>query len=98
MRKKHLAMWMVIGLIMGMAGCTTYYQVSDPATGRNYYTTKVKKHSGTGAATFEDARTKSTVTIPSSAVKEISEEEFQAGVHASTMAPAETPAQPAAPR
>ena len=84
-------MWMVFGLIMGMAGCTTYYKVSDPATGHTYYTTKVKKHSSSGAATFEDARTKSTVTIPSSAVKEVSEEEFQAGVH-------EAPAQPAAPK
>ena len=82
MRKKHLAMWMVFGLIMGMAGCTTYYKVSDPATGHTYYTTKVKERSRTGAVTFEDAQTKSTVTIPSSAVKEISEEEFQAGVTA----------------
>ncbi len=96
--RKHLAMWMVFGLIMGMAGCTSYYKVSDPTTGNTYYTTKVKEHGGTGAVTFEDARTKSTVTIPSSAVKELSEEEFQAGVHASTMAPAEAPAQPAAPR
>ena len=98
MRKKHLAIWTVFGFTIGLAGCTTYYKVSDPSTGHNYYSTKVKKQSGSGAIKFEDERTKSTVTLQSSEVKEISEEEFQAGVHASTMAPAETPAQPAAPR
>jgi hypothetical protein len=95
--RKHLAMWMVFGLIMGMAGCTTYYKVSDPSSGNTYYTKKVKERVG-GAIKFEDEKTKNTVTLQSSEVKEISEEEFEAGLIAQLYPQSQAPAQQGAPR
>jgi hypothetical protein len=97
MRKKHLAMWMVLGLVTGLAGCTTYYKVSDPASGHTYYTTKVKERVG-GAIKFEDEKTKNTVTLQSSEVKEISEEEFEAGLIAQLYPQSQAPAQQGAPK
>jgi hypothetical protein len=55
------------------------YKVSDPATGKEYYTTKVKERKG-GAIKFEDEKTGSHVTTQSSVVKEISEEEYREAV------------------
>ncbi len=92
MRKKHIAMWTMFGFVIGLAGCTTYYKVSDPASGHAYYTTKVKDRGATGAIKFEDEKTKSTVTLQSSEVKEISEEEFQAGLKAQLKGQAPAPA------
>ena len=80
MTKKHRSIWMVCGLMIAMAGCTTYYRVSDPASGKTYYTTKVKDAGGTGAVKFEDEKSGGTITLQSSEVKEISHDEFQAGL------------------
>jgi hypothetical protein len=88
-------MWMVFGLIMGIAGCTTYYKVSDPASGHSYYTKKVKERGGSGAIKFEDEKTKSTVTLQSSEIKEISKDEFEAGVTAQLTGKAPAPAKAA---
>jgi hypothetical protein len=66
-------------LVAALAGCTTYYKVSDPGTGQEYYTTKVKEQKG-GAIKFEDEKTGSHVTMQSSVVKEIPEEEYRAAV------------------
>ena len=101
MKRTHIAMWTMVGLIMSMTGCTNYYKVSDPGSGHTYYTSKVKDGGRTGAIKFEDAKLKSTVTLQSSEVKEISEEEFEAGVKGqapAVAAPVEAPAQPAAPK
>lgn len=95
MIKKHRAMWMVFGLILSMAGCTTYYKVSDPSSGHTYYTTKVKERGGSGAIKFVDEKSKSTVTLQASEVKEISEEEFEAGVKAQLKGQAPAPAKAA---
>jgi hypothetical protein len=66
-------------LVAALTGCTTYYKVSDPGTGHEYYTTKVKKERG-GAIKFDDEKTGSHVTMQSSVVKEISEDEYRAAV------------------
>ena len=98
MRNKHIAIWTMFGFVIGLAGCTTYYKVSDPSSGHAYYTTKVKERGSSGAIKFEDEKTKSTVTLQASEVKEISEEEFQAGLkaQAKSQAPAPAMAAPAA--
>lgn len=64
------------------AGCTTYYRVTDPASGKSYYTTEVKEAGKSGAVKVTDAKTGSKVTLQSSEVKEISEEEYKAGLAA----------------
>ncbi len=66
-------------MVAALAGCTTYYKVTDPASGHEYYTTKVKERSG-GTIKFEDEKTGSHVTLQSSQVKEIPEEEYRAAV------------------
>lgn len=66
-------------MVATLAGCTTYYKVSDPGTGQTYYTTKVKEQKG-GAVKFDDEKTGSHVTMQSSVVKEIPEEEYREAV------------------
>ena len=81
MRKHLITALMLGGLIMLVAGCTNYYRVTDPTTGKAYYTTKVDAGKG-GAVKIKDEKTGSTVTLQSSEVKEISKDEYQAGMMA----------------
>ena len=74
---KRFAGISVLGLAL-LAGCTSYYKVTDPHTGRTYYTTELKK-SGSGSSTLKDARTGNTVTVQNSEVQQIKKEEFEAG-------------------
>jgi hypothetical protein len=69
-------------LALSISGCTSYYRVTDPASGKNYYTTEVKETGRSGAVKVKDAKTGSMVTLQSSEVKEISEEEYKAGLAA----------------
>ncbi len=80
MKNIDIAIWTLCGLMVTTGGCTTYYKVTDPASGQNYYTTKVKDKGATGAIKFEDEKTGSTVTLQSSQVKEISEEEYSSAL------------------
>jgi hypothetical protein len=73
---------MACGLIILVAGCSSYYRVTDPASGKTYYTTKVSDAGRAGAVKIKDEKTGSMVTLQSSEVKEISEEEYEAGLKA----------------
>jgi len=59
-----------------VAACATYYKVTDPASGKNFYTTKVNK-SLSGTVSFKDAVTGSEVTLQSSEVLKIPSKEFE---------------------
>jgi hypothetical protein len=61
---------MACGLLICVAGCERYYRVSEPAGGREYFTTKVDEQ-GSGAIKFDDIRTGGRITLQSSEVKEI---------------------------
>jgi hypothetical protein len=88
MMKTYLIVSLVLsGLIITVAGCSSHYRVTDPASGRTYYTTKVNDAGRAGAVKIKDDRTGSTVTLQSSEVKEISEEEYEAGLKAEPHAP-----------
>src|SRR4051812_20804920 len=64
---------------MGALGCgTTYYRVTDPTTGRDFYTTVVEKQRG-GSVRLRDAGTGRTVTLQNSEVHEVKKEEFDSG-------------------
>jgi len=65
----------LLAIVLATAGCTTYYRVTDPASGRMYYTDDIK-HSGS-AVMFRDAKSGSDVTLQASEVKEISSEDFK---------------------
>jgi len=60
-----------------LSGCTSHYKVKDTQSGNVYYTTEVDR-SGSGSVKFTDANTGSEVTLQSSEVLEINEEEYKA--------------------
>ena len=78
---------MIFALIIAVAGCSSYYRVTDPASGKTYYTKKVNEAGKAGAVKIKDEKTGSTVTLQSSEVKEISEDEYEAGLKAAAPAP-----------
>jgi len=88
MMKRDLIVGVIVcGLIAGVVGCSSHYRVTDPASGKTYYTTKINDAGRAGAVKINDDRTGSTVTLQSSEVKEISEEEYEAGLKAQPPAP-----------
>jgi hypothetical protein len=72
------------GLLSGCGG--DYYRVNDPAGDRLYYTTDIDR-TKTGAITFKDKKSGNTVSLQSSEVKQISKQEFEAGVKGLAAAP-----------
>ena len=75
---------MALGILCGMAGLLAgcggnYYRVNDPAGTKEYYTSDIDKTKA-GAITFKDEKSGSVVTLQSSEIKEISEDEFKAAV------------------
>jgi uncharacterized protein YceK len=63
---------------VGLSGCTSYYRVTDPSTGRTYYTTEMKKK-GDGAVQLRDGRTGQEVTIQNSEIAKVTKEEYESG-------------------
>lgn len=63
------------------AGCgSTYYMVKDPQSGREYYTTELKRSGD--KVTFKDARSRSTVSLSNSEVMQITADQFKANAGA----------------
>jgi hypothetical protein len=60
----------VLMLALVTGGCTRYYRVTDPASGREYYAKKIGR-TRTGAVRFRDLCDNSDVTLQSSEVKQI---------------------------
>ena len=77
----------VFGWVLLASGCASYYKVTDPQSGRVYYTDKIDSDKG-GVVKLKDARSKSTVTLQSSEVKEISSSEYKEGLAAPESKPA----------
>jgi hypothetical protein len=90
------------GLALLAASCTDHYRVTDPMSGKSYYTTKVDNAGRGGAVKIKDEKSGSIVTLQSSEVKTISEEEYEAAMvaNASTQPAPVPPAsvQPAPPQ
>ena len=73
--------WRAIGLaalLCCAAGCTSYYKVTDPTTGREYYTKELKQGKQ-GSAQLRDGRTGNTVNIQNSEISKITKEQYEAG-------------------
>ena len=87
MKKSMIAMC-VAGMLAG--GCTTYYKVTDPTTGRAYYTTELQ-HRESGAATLKDGRTGNKVSVQNSEVEKISKEEYESGRMTAPVEPEKKP-------
>ena len=82
MKTDLIAGLILCGLIVVVAGCSSHYRVTDPASGKTYYTTKIDNAGRAGAVKIKDEKTGSTVTLQSSEVKEISADEYEAGLKA----------------
>ena len=77
--KIHMATGVLVCILsLTMAGCSHYYRVTEPASGKTYYTTHIDERSG--AAKFKDDRTGSYVILHSAEVSELSEDEYGAQV------------------
>jgi hypothetical protein len=79
--------------LLCIGGCTSYYKVTDPTTGREYYTTELQRKNS-GAATLKDGRTGNIVNLQNSEIAQVSKEQYDAGRY-STPAPADADAQKA---
>jgi hypothetical protein len=80
MKTTTLVLWTLCGMAGLLAGCGgNYYRVNDPAGNKQYYTSDINQTKA-GAITFKDEKSGSVVTLQSSEVKEISEDEFKAAV------------------
>ncbi len=88
--------WLVVGLCVGflLVGCASYYKVKDTQSGQEYYTNDIDRVQG-GAVKLKDARSGSVVTLQNSEVKEISSDEYKAGLAVPVSQPAPAAAQPA---
>ncbi len=86
MKTDRLLMCVVAGMISLVTACSHYYKVNDPAGSKEYYTTDVDEAKG-GAIKIKDEKTGAIVTLQSSEVKEISEQEFEKAVKGSQPKP-----------
>ena len=82
-------------VLLGVAvtGCASYYKVTEPASGKEFYTKEVSRKIGGSAIEFKDAKTGATTTLQNSQVLEIDKKTYEAGLSAAK-APAPAPTAP----
>ena len=95
----RLALFVGVMLVVACGG-SNYYVIKNPATGQTYYSTEYKTLDN-GAVQLTDAKTQSTVTLPTSSIQKVDKSEYDAKLNAPapTAAPAMgggPPAEPAA--
>jgi uncharacterized protein YceK len=74
---RHRDLVLALLCLFVLAGCTSYYEVTDPTSGKVYYSTEVQQRGG--ATMLKDGKTGSRVTIQNSEVKQINQEEYESG-------------------
>lgn len=79
---KHTPRLLAAALTLAMLGGCTYYRVTDPDSGRVYYTNNwmAGRYGYSGAVQFKDALTGANVTLSSSEVQEITKDEYDSPV------------------
>ena len=68
----------VVLLTLSLAACAHYYKVTDPASGKVFYTQDVDRKGS--AVEFKDAQTGSAVTLQNSEVTKIDKQAYETGV------------------
>jgi len=70
---------MVVALLaVSLTACAHYYKVTDPASGKVFYTEDVKRNGS--AVEFKDAQNDSVVTLQNSSVQEIDKQAYETAV------------------
>lgn len=77
MKVGTFAKWTVVATMSLIAGCASYYKVTDPGSGRVFYTEKIDRPKDQTTIMFKDAKSGAEITLPSSEVLEISSDEFK---------------------
>jgi len=62
-----------------LTGCASHYAVTDLTSGNSYFTNDIERNEG-GSIRFTDAKSGKVVTLQSSEVKKISEDEYNIAV------------------
>lgn len=75
---RHCLAGVVVAVSLLSVGCTKYYQVTDPTTGRQYYTTEIKTRDG--ATVLVDKKTGKKVTIQNSEVMDITQSQYKQAI------------------
>ena len=75
--RKTLSVVAALLALSVLTGCTSYYRVRDPQSGKVYYTRDLDRNRS-GSVQFEDANSGSEITLQSSEVLEIDKDEYRA--------------------
>lgn len=65
----------ILAFVVSMTACN--YRVTDPGSGRVYYTNNIKHYKQSGTIRFKDKLTRQNVTLSSSEYEELSAKEFK---------------------
>ncbi len=80
MKIKFVRCCLACAVSLALFGCSHFYKVTDPGSGRTYYTDNID-NKGNGVIRFKDESTKQFVTLSASEVMEITEDQFKANIH-----------------
>ena len=69
--------------LLSLIGCATHYAITEPISGKNYYTDDIDKEED-GSIKFKDAKSGKEVILNSSEIKSISTEDFNISVYGRT--------------
>ena len=86
----RLALFVGVMLVVACGG-TSYYVIKNPTTGQTYYATEYKTLDN-GAIQLTDAKTQSSVTLPTSSIQKVDKSEYEAKLYAPAPAAAPAPA------
>ena len=68
----------VLLLTLSLTACAHYFKVTDPATGKVFYTEDIDRKGS--AVEFKDAQTGSSVTLQNSQILQIDKQAYETGV------------------
>ena len=77
MKKPVVLAVLLLAISLSLAGCVSYYRITDPVSGNVYYTKDIDHESG-GAIVFKDEVSRREVTLQQSEVMEIKKDQFDA--------------------
>ena len=77
MKKSLVLVTILVAISWSLTGCSSYYRVIEPGTGKVYYTKDLDHKSG-GAITFKDKVTMREITLQQSEVMKIKKAQFKA--------------------